>query len=293
MRQNLMTLTILLAACGQEPSQPSGALVASAAATAASAVLIAAGDIGCARNANGRVTANLVEGMSGIVATLGDNAYPDGTASDYRTCYAPGWGRFLARTRPSPGNHDYHTAGAKGYFDYFGSRAGPAGRGYYSYDLGSWHIVALNSERSLSEQAQWLKADLAAHPSRCTLAYWHQPLFTSGLVHPPAKKMRPLFTVLYQAGAEVVLSGHNHQYERFAPQAPAGGADRARGLRYFVVGSGGAGLYGFGAAKPNSELRYNGGYGVLKLTLSSSGYRWQFVSVAGKRFSDSGQGACH
>jgi acid phosphatase type 7 len=262
--------------------------------TAEPAVLVGAGDIAACNSDGDEATAQLLDEIEGTVITLGDNAYPDGTESDFSRCYGPSWGRHLSRTRPAPGNHDYHSTGAAPYFAYFGTRAGPAGKGYYSYDHGSWHIVALNSERSLTAQASWLEADLAATPRLCTLAYWHNPLFTSGSVHGPATNMRPLFAILYEAGADVVLSAHNHQYERFGPQTPAGDADSAAGIRYFVVGTGGAGLYDF---KPtparNSQVRYNGGYGVLKLTLSDSSYSWQFISVAGKTFSDTGSTACH
>jgi hypothetical protein len=259
-------------------------------------VLIAAGDIGCATTQGGQATATLIQSLTGTVATLGDNAYPDGTSSDYRRCYAPGWGHALARTRPSPGNHDYHVSGASGYFNYFGARAGPSRRGYYSYDVGSWHIVSLDSEINAgvsSPQAAWLRNDLASHPSKCTLAYWHKPLFTSGRTHPPEVAMRPLFTVLYNAGADIVLSGHNHQYERFAPQSPNGQAAPSRGIRQFVVGTGGVSLYPFASARANSQVRYNGGYGVLKLSLNSGSYSWRFISVAGKTFTDAGTASCH
>jgi hypothetical protein len=257
-------------------------------------VLVGAGDIAECNSDGDEATAQLLDEIEGTVFTLGDNAYPDGTASDFSQCYNPSWGRHLSRTRPTPGNHDYHIAGAAPYFAYFGARAGPAGKGYYSYDEGSWHIVVLNSEFNRESQVAWLESDLAENPHHCTLAYWHHPLFTSGAVHGPATNMRPLFTILYEAGADVVLSAHNHQYERFGPQTPAGDGDSAAGIRYFVVGTGGAGLYDF---KPtparNSQVRYNGGYGVLKLTLSDSSYSWQFISVAGKTFSDTGSTACH
>lgn len=291
----LAAATILLGACVDEPNQPSDDTARprpTAVAGAAPPVLLAAGDLGCARHSAGRAAAKVVERTPGTFATLGDNAYPDGSSSDYRRCYAPTWGRFLNRTRPAPGNHDYHVSGASGYFNYFGSRAGPRGRGYYSYNLGSWHIVVLNSERNTREQASWLKADLARNRNRCTLAYWHRSLFTSGK-HAPSSYMRPLFALLYSAGAEVVLSAHNHQYERFAPQTPSGRRDDARGIRQFVVGTGGGNLYSFRSKKPNSQVRYNSGHGVLKLTLAEGSYSWRFLPVEGKRFYDSGAGKCH
>jgi hypothetical protein len=259
-----------------------------------SAILVGAGDIaGCSSTFKDEATAALVDNIAGTVFALGDDAYPSGTTADFG-CYDASWGKFKARTRPAPGNHEYQTTGAAPYYSYFGNLAGPSGKGYYSYDVGGWHVVSLNSEQDLTGQVTWLKGDLAAHPAKCTLAYWHKPLFTSGSVHGPETAMRPIYQVLYDAGADVVLSGHNHHYERFAPQNPAGGADAARGLRYFVVGTGGTpNLYGFGAPRPNSEVRYNGGQGVLKLTLSPDHYDWEFVSVAGKTFTDSGTQACH
>jgi hypothetical protein len=257
------------------------------------ATLLAAGDIaGCTSGYQDEVTADLLGAREGTIAALGDNAYPDGSAGNYADCYDPSWGKYKDRTRPVPGNHEYYQTGAAAYFSYFGDRAGPAGRGYYSYELGSWHIVALNSEARLAEQADWLKADLAAHPATCTLAYWHRPYFTSGH-HPPYALIRPLVEILYQAGAEIVLSGHNHQYERFAPQDPDRHAD-PQGIRQFVVGTGGANvLYDFEATQPNSEVRWKDGYGVLALTLEDGSYSWNFLAAGGANFSDSGEGSCH
>jgi acid phosphatase type 7 len=291
-----LLLALFVVTCRNEAVQPFEPMDPAANGQAAgSYTLIAAGDIGCATSSGGQSTARLAQRLSGTVVTLGDNAYPNGTSADYRRCYTPGWGRVLARTQPSPGNHDYHVSGARGYFDYFGARAGPAQRGYYGYDLGAWHIVSLDSEinaSATSPQAIWLKQDLASHHSRCSLAYWHRPLFTSGRIHPPALTMRPLFSLLYNAGAEIVLSGHNHQYERFAPQSPAG-QGVSRGVRQFVVGTGGASLYPFGAPAVNSQLRYNRDYGVLKLTLYSNSYRWQFIAGADGKVIDAGTAACH
>jgi hypothetical protein len=265
-------------------------------APAADVTFIGAGDIaGCPAEYEDEATAALVEQYpAATVFTLGDNAYPDGTAADFSDCYDTSWGRFKDRTRPAPGNHDYHSAGAAGYFGYYGALAGPPGRGYYSYDLGAWHIVSLNSEieaGATSPQADWLRQDLLDHPSACTLAYWHKPLFTSGL-HSPETAMRPLFSILYDSGVDVVLSGHNHQYERFAPQRPDRSRDDAHGIRYFVAGSGGASLYDFPRSEPNSEVRHKG-FGVLKLTLAATGYHWEFLPVPGSDFSDAGTGECH
>ena len=261
-----------------------------------SVVLIGAGDIADCRTGSPQSTAAvLAQYPTATIFTLGDNAYENGSPADYSRCYDPTWGQFKDRTYPAPGNHDYQTSGAAGYFGYFGGRAGPSGRGYYSYDLGGWHIISLDSEigvDSASAQATWLRQDLADHPATCTLAYWHRPLFTSGLIHSGEPFMRPIFSILYAAGADIVLSGHNHQYERFAPQRPDGTRDDSAGIREFVVGTGGAWLYGFAKTKPNSEVRYQG-YGVLKLTLSATSYTWEFVPVAGSSFTDSGTGSCH
>lgn len=258
-------------------------------------VLVGAGDIADSGSRDS-ATAALLDSIPGTVFTAGDNVYPNGTASDFANFYEPTWGRHKARTRPAPGNHDYNTSGATGYYSYFGAAAGPSGRGYYSYDLGNWHIVSLNSEVSTSAgsaQEQWLRADLAASGKPCTFAYWHKPRFTSGSNHAPNTAIGPLVQALYDFNAEVVVAGHNHQYERFAPMNPSGGLDTARGIRHFVAGMGGAGAYSFGTIQPNSEARNTGAAGVLKFTLHANGYNWQFVPVAGQTYSDSGSGSCH
>jgi hypothetical protein len=257
-------------------------------------VLVGAGDIAECGSEGAAATAQLLDQIAGTVFTLGDNAYESGSAEQFRDCYDPTWGRHKARTHPTPGNHDYVTSGAAAYYDYFGERAGPAGRGYYSYDLGAWHIVALNSEITASaesSQAKWLIADLTAHPAACTLAYWHKPIFSSGSVHGDDPHMRPIWDILAHAGADVVLSGHDHIYERFAPQTAIGDAD-PHGIREFVVGTGGASRYGIGDIQPNSEVRGAGVYGVLKLNLHATGYEWEFVPAAGGAFHDSGSAAC-
>ncbi|ANZ38858.1 alkaline phosphatase [Lentzea guizhouensis] len=258
-------------------------------------VFVGAGDIADSGSGDS-ATAALLDNIQGTVWTTGDNVYPDGTLSQFNSYYEPTWGRHKARTRPSPGNHDYHTSGASGYYSYFGAQAGPSGRGYYSYDIGNWHIVSLNSNISMSAgsaQEQWLRQDLAASTKPCTAAYWHHPLFTSGANHAPSTATRPLFQALYDYNADVVLFGHNHQYERFAPQNPSGALDTARGIRTFVAGMGGAGAYGFGTIKPNSEARNTGTRGVLKLTLHSNSFDWQFVPESGKTYTDSGTTNCH
>jgi hypothetical protein len=254
-------------------------------------VVAAAGDI-CTSAKSCAATAALIERLDPVrVLTLGDNAYPDGTFDQFASVYAPSWGRFKDRTSPSPGNHEYHTPGARGYFDYFGPRA-PAE--YYSFDLGSWHLISLNSEIPLSAgstQAQWLRADLAAHPSTCILAYWHTPRFSSGSHHGSNSRLAPLWDVLLAGGADLVLNGHEHNYERFAPQ-DGNGVARPDGIREFVVGTGGASHYPFGTPIANSEARDSTSFGVLELVLRETGYEWEFVPVAGATFTDSGSGSC-
>ncbi|MEA2404914.1 MAG: acid phosphatase type 7 [Thermoleophilaceae bacterium] len=263
-------------------------------------VIVAAGDIASCSTSADDDTARLVARTPGTVAALGDDAYPSGSPSQYKDCYGPTWGRFKGRTRPAPGNHEYISSPrAAGYFGYFGAAAG--GRdGWYSYEVSGWHMVVLNSNCAFvggcdagSRQAKWLRADLAAHPARCTLAYWHHPRFSSGERHGDSPFMAPLWQILYDAGADVVLSGHDHGYERFAPKTASGRVDRAHGIREFVVGTGGAGLYPFNPPEHGSERRQTGTYGVLKLSLTGSGYSWRFLRAAGKPFSDSGSGRCH
>ena len=259
-------------------------------------VLVGAGDIASCDGKGAEATAKLLDRIPGTVFTAGDNAYEHGTVEEYTNCYAPTWGRHKRRTHPVPGNHEYETRGAAGYFGYFGAVAGDTGKGYYSYALGAWHVVALNSNiemRPGSAQVRWLRADLAAHPARCTLAYWHHPRFSSGTTHGSSKDTGPLWRALYEAGADVVVAGHEHNYERFAPQDTLGVADRAHGLREFVVGTGGDSHYPLGPRLANSEVANSATFGVLKLTLEPAGYRWEFIPVAGKTFTDSGSGACH
>jgi hypothetical protein len=234
------------------------------------------------------------------VFTMGDNAYPYGTSRQFEECYGPNWGQYKVRTRPAVGNHEYETDGASGYFDYFGSAAGPPSKGYYSYNLGDWHIVVLNSMCENvggcgpnSPMVGWLQKDLAANPgNECTLAYFHHPLFSSG-EHGNQTKMTASWEALYAANADVVVNGHDHDYERFAPQGPDGIIDPRRGIREFVVGTGGAERRPFRAIEPNSQARDDNTPGVLKLTLKPASYDWEFVPVAGKTFTDSGTESCH
>jgi acid phosphatase type 7 len=265
-----------------------------------SAVLLAAGDIAdCTNLAGAEATAKILEENAGVVAAIGDLAYPDGTKENFR-CYDQTWGRVKDRTRPAPGNHEFHSQGATFYFEYFGNTAGDPRNGFYSYDLGKWHILSLNSEcveiggcNEGSREEKWLRADLAAHPTACTLAYFHKPLFSSGGAHGDAPEIRPIYQALYDANADVILSGHDHDYERYAPQDPNGKLDRVRGIREFVVGTGGKNHRPFGAAEATSEVRDTTTFGVLKLTLKPTGYDWKFIPEAGKSFTDSGSDTCH
>ena len=261
--------------------------------------LVGAGDIArCGFGGDG-ATAKLLGKISGTVFTLGDNAYPEGTSEQFRECYDPTWGKYKRRTKPAAGNHDYLTSEARPYFDYFGRKAGKAGRGYYSYDRGSWHIVALNSNceevggcGARSRQVRWLRRDLRKHRVRCTLAYFHHPLFSSG-EHGNVPMMRRFWRILFRANADVVVNGHDHDYERFAPQGPSGARRQKRGIREFVVGTGGAERRPFRAIKRHSQARNARTSGVLKLKLSSGSYRWRFVPIAGRSYTDSGKDRCH
>jgi acid phosphatase type 7 len=262
-------------------------------------VLVGAGDIGDCTTDNDEATAALLDGIPGTVMALGDLAYPNGTAAQFEDCYDPTWGRHKERTRPIPGNHDYHTKGAKAYLDYFGEAAVNAeGDPWYSYDLGEWHIIALDSECEEtndcvldSKQGRWLSADLAASDAMCTMALWHVPRFSSGF-HQNDNDLDAFWRLLYAAGADVIVNGHDHDYERFAPQDPDAVEDRQRGIREFVVGTGGTTLRPFEELAANSELRAANMYGVLKFTLHPTSYEWQFIPTTGD-FSDSGRANCH
>jgi hypothetical protein len=264
----------------------------------ANAVLLAAGDVAECGRKGAQATARILSRSPGTVAALGDLAYPDGTAADF-ACYNAAWGAFKGRTRPTPGNHEYNSGSATAYFNYFGAAAGPGDRGYYSYDLGPWHIISLNSNCGRAEgceagspQDRWLRRDLARSRRRCTLAYWHHPRFSSGQ-HGDDIDLRRLWSDLYRAGAEIVLVGHDHDYERFAPQTPSGILDPKRGIREFVVGTGGKNHNRIGAPEANSRVRNAGTFGILKLTLRPNSYTWRFIPEAGKTFTDAGSTGCH
>jgi hypothetical protein len=262
-------------------------------------VLLAAGDVAsCTSNGDEQTAQVLATHPADVIATLGDTVYESGAPAEFANCYGPTWGPFKAQTRPAAGNHEYNTPGAAGYFGYFGAAAGDPRQGWYSYDLGAWHIVVLNSDCSFvggcgagSTQERWLRGDLAAHPAPCTLAYWHHPLFTSGSVGGDAE-VAPLWKALQDYGADVVLNGHAHMYERFASQT-LDGIRSATGIRELVVGTGGDGLHAFGGLGPNSEIANVSTWGLLQLTLHPSGYEWKFLPVAGQSFADSGSDVCH
>jgi acid phosphatase type 7 len=265
-------------------------------------VLVGAGDIAsCDDLAGAQATAKLLDSIPGTVFAAGDLAYPDGSEENFADCYDPAWGRHRLRTRPSPGNHEFHSGEATPYFRYFGAAAGEPAKGYYSYELGSWHVISLNSNckdvggcNQGSPEELWLRSDLATHPAACTVAYWHHPLFSSGKAHGNDPEMKPFWQDLYRANAELVINGHDHDYERFAPQDPEGHPDPARGIREFVVGSGGKNSHReFGRPVANSEVRNADTFGVLKLTLRDQGYEWSFIPQAGRQFQDSGSGECH
>jgi len=259
----------------------------------ASAVIVGAGDIAECGVPGATATAQLLDGIGGTVVALGDNAYPDGSAANYADCFAPTWGRHKSRIRPIPGNHDYQTPGGAGYFAYFGSAAGTAGEGYYSFRAGTWLVVALNSNIAMgagSAQYQWLQRELSSASSQCVAALMHHPRYTSG-PNGDNPQVWPVFELLHSSGVELVLSGHDHLYERFAPQNASGRADAQLGVRQFVVGTGGAPLYDFGAPRPNSEARIRS-WGVLRLNLENGRHAWEFVPVAGGE-RDSGLDQCH
>jgi hypothetical protein len=273
-------------------------------------VLLAAGDIARCTRLGDEATAALLDDLPGTVATLGDTVYETGTPEEFANCYEPSWGRHKSRTRPAVGDHEYLTPGAAGYFGYFGAAATPLDpdcrsscRGYYSYNLGSWHIVVLNTNCSQvggchagSPQGQWLRADLAAHPTACTLAYWHHPRysFDVGGGGGDDPRSRDLWQALYEHGAEVVLGGDSHNYQRYAPQDANGNRDDGRGIRQFVVGTGGSNFTPLGdTPPPNAEVGNDTTFGILQLTLHPNSYDWQFVPIEGKSFTDTGTTACH
>ncbi|HEU0023678.1 MAG TPA: DNRLRE domain-containing protein [Thermoleophilaceae bacterium] len=284
---------------GLSLSDGSPAQVAPVPAASGDPVLLAAGDVASCWSSGDESVSRLLDTLPGTIAIPGDTEQNHGYPEEFDGCYDPSWGRHKARTRPAVGDHEYGTAGAAGYFDYFGSSAGPPGKGWYSYDLGTWHIVVLNSNCDAvggcgpgSEQYQWLQQDLQANAGDCIGAYWHHPRFSAGGTHGNKSNGQPFWELLYQHRAEWVLGGNDHNYQRFAPQTPAGELDRERGIRQFVVGEGGTMHYPLGTPQANTEVQNTGTFGVLKLTLRGSSYDWRFMAQDGKSFTDSGSTAC-
>lgn len=293
----------------------SGVLAQAPVAPDADPVVLAAGDIAECGAPGASLTARLLAHQPGTILAVGDLAYPSGRAEDFARCYAPTWGRFKDRTYPVPGNHEYKTDDAAAYFAYWGQRAGPAGvttrsgwrslvpfwgdrseaAGYYSFDLGAWHVVAVNSNIDFapgSPQASWLQADLRRSTARCKLAFFHHPLFTSG-EHSGEDDLRPLLRLLGEGGVSVALSGHDHDYERFVPVNADGRPDPARGVRVFVVGTGGAHLRPVPQERVHgSEVAHGGAWGVLKLVLHRDSYDWTFLPAQPTSFADEGRSPC-
>ena len=278
----------LTCSCGGGPTRPDPP-----GGGGGSATLTGAGDIADCSVPGSAQTARLLDSISGALFTAGDNAYPSGSEANFRQCYDPTWGRHKARTRPVPGNHEYEMPGAGPYFAYFGGNAGTAGQGYYSYTVGSWRVIALNSEidvRASSAQVTWLRGELSTSNARCTAVILHRPRFSSG-EHGDNPDLSDVWQVLYDNNADVVISGHDHNYERLAPMDADGRAGSSRGIRQFVVGTGGAGLRPPPRMRPNSEIT-GVSWGVISFTLADDGYSWNFVST-GDGFSDSGFDRCH
>jgi acid phosphatase type 7 len=302
----LVGITLIGAICGCASDAASVTQTAQAALTNEKGIAVyAAGDIADCQNMKPRSsgaarTADLIAGRlavepDAVVLTLGDATYPVGRPEEFTNCYEPTWGRFKARTFPSPGNHEYYTPEAVGYYRYFGDAAGPERRGYYSFEIGKWHVISLNSNLKPAElrvQFDWLKTDLAQHKARCTLAYWHHPLYSSG-GHGNNAFMQEAWQLLMDAGADLVLASHDHDYERFAPQDAQGRRDDQRGMREFVVGTGGARLTPFRFTKDNSEISNNYTFGVLRLLLKDSGYEWEFLPTKDGEINDRGAALCH
>jgi acid phosphatase type 7 len=290
---------VSLAACGGgapvEPPPPPPPLPAE--------VILVAGNIATCGTTNDEATAAVLDTMPGTIFTLGDNVFPDGSTGAYTSCYQPSWGRHKARTYATLGNHEYSLGNASPTFDYFGDRAGPRNLGYYSLDLGNWHIIMLNVNDSTvgenkpfegSAQEKWLKADLAAHSNACTLALWHNPRFFSSNTTGWTSNayVNGIWSQLYNADVDLVLNGQQHDYERFPPLTPTGSPDEVKGIREFNVGTGGESTETMVAIAQYSEARSDA-FGILKLTLDAGGYSWEFVPTVPGQFSDTGAGKCH
>jgi hypothetical protein len=307
---------LIIMACHPQasPTPPPAASPASIVALSGASVMIGAGDIARCDASGDEATARIVDSVlradsianvDRVVFTLGDNAYLSGSTKQWTDCFTPSWGdpkkRIMRNIRPAAGNHEYYTTGADPYYKYFGEAAGPPGKGYYSYDHGDWHVVVLNSEIMVNEgftqgerqvQEDWLEKDLTANTKSCTVAYWHHPRFSSGS-HGTNVRVTSVWQILYDKNVDLVLTGHDHHYERFLPQTPSGVLDTLKGIPSFVIGTGGADLRGL--RRPlaaNSATRIEGHYGVLVLTLGSKEYRSVFLSTNGLQWDASG-GRCH
>jgi 3',5'-cyclic AMP phosphodiesterase CpdA len=319
MRGGLLVVTLaisfLLGACQPhaQPTPPPAEAPAELVALTGASIIVAVGDIADCNSNGDELTAILVDSLlradsaanvSDAVLTLGDNAYPNGAASDFLRCFAPSWGDsnklIMKRIRPSPGNHEHLSGMAAPYYEYFGDRAGSPKKGYYSFDLGEWHIISLNSEMIVNfgftkeerdAQLNWLDEDLKNNSKVCTLAYWHHPRWSSGW-HGSDPRIDLFWQRLYNAGVDVILNGHDHEYERYLPQSPAGVLDSLKGMSQFVVGTGGGNLRGFTRKAAPGGFRLEGYFGVLKLTLGASEYQWAFLDTAGHLW-DTGAGKCH
>lgn len=255
--------------------------------------VLAAGDIARCGEASTEGTARLIDRIPGSVLTLGDHTYPTGSSQSFRDCYGPTWGRHASRTFAAPGNHDWEVASGAPYFGFFGLAAGPPGVGFYGFTLGGWRLLSLNSNVPAhvgSAQYEWVRNELATNNSFCTLAYWHHPIFSSG-PNGNYGQMRDVWRLLQSRGVELVLTAHDHTYERFSPQDADGRSDPL-GIRQFVVGTGGGVLYALKGIQPNSELFHNQTWGVLKLTLRASSYAWDFLPIEGQSFRDFNTGVC-
>ncbi|MBK7860934.1 MAG: metallophosphoesterase [Archangiaceae bacterium] len=298
MRLTVAAVLLLVTACKREVTAvllpPPKDLSPVVDVDAGEVTIAAAGDISDSELGGQVQTAALIaDGGYDAVLLLGDDQYPAGSLSDYQRYFEPTWGRFFEKLHPAPGNHEYLLSNARGYFDYFGPRAGERGKGWYSFDLGAWHLIALNTSNGCravgcgadSEQVKWLREDLAQHRNRCVLAYWHHPRFCSGIAHGDFEGADVIWRTLQQYGADVVLNGHEHLYERFEP---------ILGLREFVVGTGGVSHYSVKPLKStHSQLVNTDSFGVLSMTLKPGGYDWRFVPVPGSTFTDTGSDTCH
>jgi acid phosphatase type 7 len=314
--QNVFLILILfLLACQPRvlPTPPPADAPAELVALTGAAVMIGVGDIAACDSDGDELTAAIVDSVlkadsvanvHNVVFTLGDNAYPSGSDRDFALCFGPSWGdsakRIMRKVRPSPGNHEHAIFGAAAYYEYFGKSAGPPQKGYYSYELGEWHVIALNSEivvngvfTAIERQAQldWLADDLKANKKKCTVAYWHHPRFSSGW-HGSDRRIEVLWGLLYDGGADLILNGHDHHYERFRPMSPAGLEDSTRGIVQILAGTGGGELRGLNPLVANSAAQVQGHFGVLKLTLGAEEWRSAFLGTNGRVY-DGNLGRCH